>query len=219
MLLRQIIDAFADPLKPAIVVGAQDRSGFGGVHFFLQSGRCHRAKFFQMLGNADGLLPVGGHQFGFGAAALVRVAFSRHELAQQSRLAAFDFAGLIGERIEVNLGGLARHRDEAKPDPFTQFQRITERLSPEFGLPARHRDIDRVGDGEPVDALQDQADGDACFQLDDHGGVLTAHPDHVAFPDLPFDRIALVFQQGFDRLIEVGFFHVSYLPQWSLAEN
>src|SRR5262249_31298025 len=60
-----------------------------------------------------------------------------------------------------------------------------------------------IGHREPVDALEHQAQAEGELQLDDHGWLVAPDRDDVAAADLCFDVVALSFEEGLDRRIQV----------------
>ena len=70
------------------------------------------------------------------------------------------------------------------------------------GRPGTHREIDRVGERQPVDALEDEAEAELPFELDHDRRLVAAHRDDVAADDLALDAVALGLEQRLDRTVE-----------------
>ncbi len=70
-----------------------------------------------------------------------------------------------------------------KPNPSRRQSFFTLRM---FLGPGADREIDRVGERQPVDPLQNQAEPEGTLQLDDHRRLAAAHADHVTSPHFAF---------------------------------
>ncbi len=70
--------------------------------------------------------------------------------------------------------------------------------------PGSHRHVHRVGHGEPVDRLVDEAQPERPLELHDHGRLVAAHADEIAAGDLALDLVALRLEERLDRRVERG---------------
>ena len=68
-----------------------------------------------------------------------------------------------------------------------------------------HRQIDPLGQRQPVDPLQHQREAEAQLQLDDDHRLVAAPGDEVTAPDLALNRVTPPFEELLDRHIECGF--------------
>ncbi len=69
-------------------------------------------------------------------------------------------------------------------------------------LGSRDREVDPLGQCEPVDALQYQRQVEAQLELHDDRRLVAAPGDEVAASDLAFDLIALALEELLYRRIE-----------------
>ena len=69
----------------------------------------------------------------------------------------------------------------------------------------RHRDreVDLLGEGQPIDALEHERQGEGGLELDDHGRLITSLGHEVTPSHLCLDLVALGLQEGLDRRVEV----------------
>ena len=70
---------------------------------------------------------------------------------------------------------------------------------------ARHGNINSVGNRLPLNALVKQRQREPGLEFDHDRILFPTDGDNVSCPDLALDRIALSFEQGFHRRIEICF--------------
>ena len=218
-------------LEPAIDVAVEDARGVRRLGLLAQ--QRHRqgpaALAVQERRAAQGLLPVGGQErLAAGRAAPVRVAAAPGVLAQQQggpRLV------LARQALPGRRTGVADHLHPFQPRPSAPDGRRAGRgrgagtadVRPggwasaargarslgERARRGRRRQVDQVGDREPVDALQHEAEREGQLELDHDrrlGLAVGAAPpdgDHVAAAHLALHLVAEVLEEALDRLVQV----------------
>src|SRR3546814_6770474 len=66
-------------------------------------------------------------------------------------------------------------------------------------------EVDPLAHGEAIDALQQQGEAEAAFQLDDDRWLIAPAGDQIAAAHLRFHGIALALEEGFHGVIELFF--------------
>src|SRR5206468_9530539 len=93
------------------------------------------------------------------------------------------------------------------PEAATEIAHVaSENRSASAPPAARSADgkIDTIGQGEPVDALKHEGEAEAELQLDDHRRLVAPDRDDVTAADLRLDVVALTFEEGLDRRIQIA---------------
>ena len=117
----------------------------------------------------------------------------------------------VRRRLLDNRDTLASDDDQPEPDPAAKAadSRSLRRQPAGVARRARHRDVNALADREPVDALKQQREREAQFQLDDDrrlvAPVIDVAGDEIAAAYLAFDLVAPRFEEALDRSVEPGF--------------
>ena len=117
----------------------------------------------------------------------------------------------VGHGIDDDLdaGGAPAGLDgqEAEPEPAAEVTHVAamnrRAPRPAAARPA-HREIDAIGEREPVDALQDKREPEAQLQLHDHRRLVAPRAHDVAAAHLGLDVVSLTLQEGLDCGVQVG---------------
>src|SRR5262245_28191147 len=195
----QSVGRALEPPEPAVDIALQDARRVGdqtGLAQRLQAGAAaaldeHRA--------AQRLLTVGGHDRNARGAAAIRVTYAPGVLAEKPREARHPSPRPVGHGIHDDLdadsaaAGIDGH--EAEPEPPAEVAHVAaldgRTPAPAAALPA-DREVDAIGERQPIDALQDQRESEAQLQLHDHRRLVAADGHDVTAAHLGLDVVSLV---------------------------
>ena len=178
--------------------GYAGRAGDGSA---LQGAMCRK-----MRRTAQRVLPVGGHHLP-ARAPVIGIAHARRELAQEGIAAAGRAARHEGCGVAMQLHEAVRkaHAEHPQPETAAQAQVALERPPARPAPPARHCDIDAIGDRLTGHGLLQEGQRKAGFQLDHHRLGAVAQGQDVGRAHLGLDGIAKAFKPCLDGRIQRGF--------------
>src|SRR3546814_18263115 len=102
-------------------------------------------------------------------------------------------------------------RQQAEAEPAAELH-DSAAVAPPGGRAGRRSEgeVDLIADREAVDALQQEREVEGLLQLDDDRRLVAAAGDQVAAAALRLPGIALAFQAGLPRFIELFFAGVGH---------
>jgi hypothetical protein len=74
-------------------------------------------------------------------------------------------------------------------------------------LPDAEGYVDCIGNGETVDSLKEEGEGQTVLQLHNHRRFVASHSHDIAWSDLTFHPVALGLQEPLDRIVKFHFRH------------
>ena len=220
----QAVSAPFDPIEPAVDVALQDARGPRHLRRGPQGADPHRPAEGEGARTAQGVLAIGGDERHADRSADIRVADAAGKFVQQAQRPRLRPARPIGHRLLQYLDGLPGEADQHQPqsEPAAQLADLgplrRERPAASTPLGSRHRQIDPLGQRQPVDALQHQWQVEAQFELDHDRRLVAAPGDEVAASDLALDLVALTFEELLYRRIERRL-QVGVIMLWLHAEH
>jgi hypothetical protein len=108
-------------------------------------------------------------------------------------------ARLVGQGIKQHLYLAVRHHHQPEANPAAELLHLRQPAGP-----GADREVDGIGQCQPVDALQHQAQAEAALELHHDRRVVPAHGDDVAPVHLALHVIALRGEEVLDRRIKLG---------------